>query len=86
MKKDIKTREDVFLLVSTFYEKVRNDVILAAFFNNIKDWDEHLQRLTTFWESNLFLKTIYLGNPLDVHVKMDNRHGNTISQEHLDNG
>lgn len=37
LKNDIKTGEDVFLLVSTFYEKVRKDVILAAFFNNIKD-------------------------------------------------
>ena len=62
MKKDIKTREDVFLLVSTFYEKVKKDEIIGYFFNNaIKNWDEHLDRLTTFWESNLFLK----GKPVD---------------------
>ena len=83
MKRNIKTRDDVFLLVFTFYKKVRKDVILAAFFNNIKDWDEHLQILTNFWVSNLFLKTKYLGNPLDIHVKVDNMHGNTISQEHF---
>ncbi len=84
MKNDLKTRENVFLLVATFYEKVRKDEQIGYFFNNaIKNWDEHLDKLTTFWESNLFLKTKYLGNPLDVHVEVDNTHGNTISQEHF---
>jgi hemoglobin len=83
-KKDIKTREDVFLLVSTFYNKVRKDDLLAPFFNEaIKDWDEHLNRLTTFWESNLFFKTKYLGNPLDVHVKVDHENNHSISELHF---
>ena len=60
IKKDIKTRDDVFLLVSSFYKKVRLDDLLGPFFNDkIKEWDEHLERLTTFWESSLFLKTKY---------------------------
>ncbi|MCF8274703.1 MAG: group III truncated hemoglobin [Flavobacteriaceae bacterium] len=83
-KKDIRTREDVFLLVSTFYNKVRKDDLLAPFFNEaIKDWDEHLNRLTTFWESNLFFKTKYLGNPLDVHVKVDHENNHSISELHF---
>lgn len=32
IKKDIKTRDDVFLLVSSFYEKVRKDPVLGAYF------------------------------------------------------
>ena len=60
MKTDIKTREDIFLLVSTFYRKVKNDDLLSPFFNDtINDWDLHLKQLTTFWESSLFLKTRY---------------------------
>ncbi|PIY10629.1 MAG: globin [Flavobacteriaceae bacterium CG_4_10_14_3_um_filter_33_47] len=83
-KKDITTREDVFLLVSSFYKKVRKDDLLAPFFNEtIKDWDEHLIRLTTFWESNLFLKTKYSGNPLKVHVNVDKHFNYTISQIHF---
>jgi len=83
-KKDIKTRDDVFLLVSSFYKKVRKDKVLAPFFNDvIKDWDAHLDRLTTFWESSLFLKTKYLGNPLESHVKVDREHNNTISDLHF---
>ena len=42
-KKDIKNRADIFLLVSTFYEKVRKDALLGPFFNEtIEDWEEHL--------------------------------------------
>jgi len=83
-KQDIKTRGDVFLLVSSFYNKVRNDAVLGPFFNNvIKNWDDHLQHLTTFWESSLFLKTKYLGNPLEAHVKVDAANNNSISELHF---
>ena len=55
MKKEIQNRADVFLLVTQFYTKVRKDEILGPIFNNaINDWPEHLNRLTDFWESNLF--------------------------------
>ena len=82
-KKDITNRDDVFLLVSSFYKKVRNDATLAPFFSGIEDWDEHLENLTTFWQSNLFLKTRYYGNPLEAHTKVDKEHGHTISEYHF---
>lgn len=82
--KDIKTREDVFLLVSSFYDKVRKNDLLGPFFNGkIKDWNEHLERLTTFWESSLFLKTKYYGDPLEAHVKVDRESGNKINELHF---
>jgi hemoglobin len=84
MKTDIKNRDDVFLLVSSFYEKVRKDAVLGPFFNNvITDWDAHIDRLTNFWESSLFLKTKYLGNPLEVHVKVDQENNNSITELHF---
>ncbi|WP_111307394.1 group III truncated hemoglobin [Confluentibacter sediminis] len=84
MRNDIKTRDDVFLLVSSFYEKVRKDAVLGPFFNDvIVDWDTHLDRLTTFWESSLFLKTKYLGNPLEAHVKVDKENNNIITELHF---
>jgi hemoglobin len=83
-KKDIKTREDVFLLVSSFYEKVKKDEVLGPFFNDvIHDWNEHLDRLTTFWESSLFLKTKYTGDPLKAHIKVDKSNNNSISEYHF---
>ena len=88
LKKDIQTRDDVFLLVSSFYEKVRKDEVLGPFFNDaIKDWDAHLERLTTFWESSLFmsrkLEQKYSGNPLEIHVKVDKENDHAITELHF---
>ena len=87
-KEDIKSRDDVFLLVSSFYDKVRKDPVLAPFFNEaIKDWDTHLERLTTFWESSLFmtrkLEHKYLGNPIEAHTKVDKESKHPISELHF---
>ena len=83
-KKEITTRDDIYVLVSLFYEKVRGNDLLGPFFNGkIKDWDEHLERLTTFWESSLFLKTKYYGNPLEVHVNVDKNEGHSITELHF---
>lgn len=88
MKQDIHTREDIFLLVTEFYKKVRKDDVLGPFFNNvIEDWDAHLDRLTTFWETSLFitkrLKTKYYGDPLQAHVKVDQENHNSITELHF---
>lgn len=88
MKKNIETRDDVFLLVSTFYDKVRADDFLGPFFNRvITDWDAHIERLTTFWETSLFmsrkLEKKYHGNPLEVHVQVDKENNHMITEHHF---
>ena len=84
MSGDIKTREDVFLLVSGFYKKVRQNPEIGHFFNEvIQDWDAHLEKLTDFWESNLFFKALYTGNPQKVHVKVDQENHQEISSYHF---
>lgn len=88
IKEDINTREDIALLVDQFYKKVRANTILGPVFNQaITNWDEHLDHLTTFWESSLFmgkpLKKKYKGNPLDVHVKVDQENNNSITEHHF---
>ncbi len=87
-KTDIQNREDVYLLVSEFYKKVRHDEVLGPFFNDvINDWDAHMDRLTIFWESSLFmtkkLNERYIGNPLEVHIQVDKENDNSISQLHF---
>ena len=87
-KKDIQNRDDIFLLVSSFYKKVRVDTTLRPFFNNtITEWEAHLQLLTTFWETSLFmskkLEHKYTGDPLNAHVKVDQQHHNSISELHF---
>ncbi|PWH82733.1 globin [Algibacter marinivivus] len=88
MKQDLQTRADVNLLVTEFYKKVRADDLLGPFFNDvIKDWDAHLEKLTTFWETSLFmtrkLEHKYHGDPLEVHVKVDRENNNSITELHF---
>tara|TARA_R110001583_G_scaffold4032_2_gene24203 strand:+ start:4767 stop:5159 length:393 start_codon:yes stop_codon:yes gene_type:complete len=83
-KTDIKDRKDVSLLVNTFYVKVRNDKVLGPIFNNIiNDWDAHLELLTDFWETQLFLKRKYFGNPVTAHEEVDEKTNQTITPEHF---
>jgi hemoglobin len=72
MKKQIENRADVIFLVHQFYAKIRADEEIGSYFNTmIKDWDAHLEKLTDFWETNLFGVKKYKGNPLEVHNEVD---------------
>ncbi|OIP49907.1 MAG: globin [Flavobacteriaceae bacterium CG_4_8_14_3_um_filter_34_10] len=81
---DLKNREDVFLLVSSFYAKVRKSEGIGHFFNDtITDWDAHLEKLTDFWESNLFFKAKFKGNPVVTHNRVDKNFHHGIQMEHF---
>ncbi|NAS10485.1 group III truncated hemoglobin [Poritiphilus flavus] len=83
-KKEIKTRADVQLLVETFYARIREHEVLGPIFNQIvTDWDSHLDLLTDFWESQLFLIRKYHGDPVKKHQEADDSVGNSITQEHF---
>ncbi|MBA0882562.1 group III truncated hemoglobin [Flavobacterium undicola] len=72
MKNDIKNRADVAVLVHSFYDKIRADAAIGSYFNElILDWNAHLEKLTDFWETNLFTVRKYKGNPIEVHNKVD---------------
>ncbi len=82
--KDITTREDVNTLVRTFYGKVRQDELLGPIFNSvIDDWEAHFELLTDFWETNLFFRKKYKGNPLQKHVDVDEAHDGVINEMHF---
>ena len=72
MKKQIENRDDVSFLVHQFYAKIRADKEIGFYFNElISDWDMHLEKLTDFWETNLFGVRKYKGNPHAVHNEVD---------------
>lgn len=72
MRKQIEDRADIEVLVHAFYAKIRADVEIGFYFNTmIKDWDAHLEKLTDFWETNLFAVKKYSGNPNAVHNEVD---------------
>ena len=71
-------------MVSEFYKKVRKDDLLGPFFNTvITDWEAHIEKLTDFWQSSLFLDRKYTDNPLEVHVKVDKENNHTITEYHF---
>ena len=83
-KNDIKTREDISILIHAFYTEVREDDLLGPIFNSmIKDWDTHLSLLVDFWETNLFFIKKYAGNPLEAHVRADKFHDHKINELHF---
>jgi len=84
IKRRIVTREDVKFLVTEFYAKVRKDSLLGPIFNGIiKDWDHHLEHLTSFWSSQLFIERSYQGNPIEVHRKADKFANHNIDEHYF---
>ncbi|WP_428224155.1 group III truncated hemoglobin [Flavobacterium sp.] len=79
-KRDIDSRNDVELLVHSFYIKIRQDLEIGPFFNQvISDWEEHLEKLVNFWESTLFGTRNYSGNPILAHIAVDEKFKGTVS-------
>jgi hemoglobin len=73
MRTEIKTPEDIKLLVDTFYSSVNADPLLGPVFNPDAgvDWEEHLTRMYSFWGSQLIGTGDYTGRPFPPHMKLN---------------
>lgn len=71
-KPDLAGREEIETLVNAFYGKVQADPLLGFIFNDVAkvDWLAHLPRMYAFWETVLFRKGGYTGNPLAAHARL----------------
>ena len=69
MKKDITSREDIILMVHTFYDYVQQDEELDHMFNGIAklDWEAHMPKMYDFWEAIILKNPVFDGNPMLVH-------------------
>ncbi|OSY89468.1 globin [Tenacibaculum holothuriorum] len=84
--KEIENRADVFLLVNTFYNKIKKDDFIGPIFlKSISDdeWEPHIEKLTDFWETNLFFVRKFKGNPMKAHQDVDANFQYSIHQEHF---
>ena len=73
MKKDIKNRDDIYLLVKIFYEKLMNDDLMVHFFEDFENpevLEKHLQILVDFWDTILFYSGAYKKNAMQPHIKL----------------
>ena len=69
MKTEIDTKQDIKLLVDTFYEKVKIDATIGFFFTEVVqvNWENHLPKMYEFWENIAFSTGNYKGNPIEIH-------------------
>ena len=73
MKKDIESRDDIELLVKSFYEKVKIDPVIGNIFTDIArvNWEKHLPVMFDFWENTIFYTGSYSGNPMKSHQNLN---------------
>lgn len=72
VKKDIKEREDIVLMVDTFYGYVREDELLGPIFNERirNNWPTHLEKMYRFWQTVLLHVQAYSGSPFLPHATL----------------
>lgn len=81
---DVTDRSQLFFIVTTFYDAVRNDAEIGPIFNaTISDWEPHLQKITDFWATHLFGEKTYTGNPVLVHQQLDRQFDQRITPHHF---
>ena len=82
--KDLATREDIELQVNSFYNKVVKDDVIGFFFKDLVkvDFEQHLPKMYSFWESILFGQMTYKGNPMGAHFPINEIEA--MEQKHFD--
>lgn len=72
---DIENRGDLESLINAFYDRVKADEVIGHIFHKIigEDWSHHLPIMYQFWETVMFAKPGYSGNPVRKHVEVDQR-------------
>lgn len=82
--KKLETREDIEQLVNSFYSKVIKNEKISSFFTEVAkvDWDQHLPKMYSFWESVLFGQMTYKGNPMGAHFPINEI--KAMEQDHFD--
>jgi len=71
---DIRNKDDVKVFVDEFYSRVKTNVILRKIFAKriaAHEWQNHLDRMYGFWNTVLFGKMDYKGNPFSKHIGLD---------------
>lgn len=79
MKRNIENKDDIKLLVDTFYDHVNQDELLGPVFNDFAkiDWEHHLPLMYNFWSTILFGSMAYKGQPFPKHMHLP------IKREHF---
>ena len=75
VKKDITTREDIELLMHTFYNRLLSDKNINYIFTDVAKINikTHIPIIADFWESVLLHKNIYHNNTMKIHMDLNEK-------------
>lgn len=85
MRKALKSREDIYLVVSQFYKKLLADAEMLHFFEKFlheNELEEHLQTLVDFWDNTIFYSGTYQKNAIQPHIELNKK--NPFTQRHFE--
>ena len=74
IKRDIKDRNDIYIIVDDFYKKLLYDEEMKHFFEKFKDdntLQNHLDILVDFWDNVLFYSGTYNKNAMLPHIELN---------------
>lgn len=82
--KDIESRKDIEVLVDAFYKKVLKDKTIGYIFEDVAKikMEKHMPTMYDFWETTLFHKAVYKGNPMNIHLKLN--HMEPLTKAHFE--
>jgi len=81
---DIESRNDIKLLVDTFYKHILKDDLIGHFFTQVVklDFERHMPVMYDFWETTLLGRMKYKGNPMLKHIALNEKEA--ILPEHFE--
>ena len=84
MKRDISTRQDIELLLNSFYCRLMADERINYIFIDVAKLDikTHIPVIADFWETVLLNKNVYQNNTMKIHLDLNKK--TTITKEHFD--
>ena len=82
--KDIEDNRDIAFLIDAFYKKVIKDDLIGPFFTEVikLDWAKHIPIMNDFWETVLFSRMKYKGDPMLRHIELNKIA--VLKSEHFD--
>ncbi len=71
-KRDITNRDDLLLLMQTFYKKLLADASINYLFTDVAkvNLDHHFPVLVDFWDAILFQSNTYQKNAMQPHIAL----------------
>ena len=84
MNHDIKTREDLFRLLSRFYDGLLKDETISYIFTDVAkvDMKEHIPVIVDFWDMVLFDARTYKKNAIQPHLVLNEK--SKFEKHHFD--